>query len=38
MMNRMAPGIIGGPVVAKLAALAFSLPRLSSRSARQLGS
>ncbi|MFN7394786.1 MAG: serine hydrolase domain-containing protein [bacterium] len=36
MMNRMAPGIIGGPVIAQLAALAFSLPKLTSRSARPI--
>jgi len=35
-MNRMAPGIIGGPVIAQLAALAFSLPKLTSRSARPI--
>jgi len=34
MMNRMAPGIIGGPVIAQLAALAFSLPAIASRSSR----
>lgn len=34
MMNRMAPGIIGGPVIAQLAALAFGLPALATRSAR----
>lgn len=30
-MNRMAPGIIGGPVIAQLAALAFQLPALAQR-------
>ncbi|OYU74327.1 MAG: serine hydrolase, partial [Alphaproteobacteria bacterium PA3] len=34
MMNRMAPGIIGGPVIAQLAAKAFGLPKLKSRSGR----
>ncbi len=32
MMNRMAPGIIGGPVIAQLAAMAFGLPALAARS------